>query len=235
MISKIKVLIGVLAGFALVASAPIARAQNDMGNTNVPSVDFQDAPVRDVIRALFKSVGVTNYTIAQDVQGTVTISMKNMPLDTVLRNILNQVDATWRVEAGAYNIIKKEQNVDTGSGSGLPTDQIPTTDQRRLYRIKIQHADPQYVYMLLRGEMGFGNGPEVSALSGGGFGGGQGGFGGGGQGGFGGGGFGGGFGGGGQGGFGGGSGGFGGGSGGFGGGGFGGGRGGGGGGSGRGG
>lgn len=230
MISKIKVLIGVLAGFALVASSPIAHAQNDMGNTNVPSVDFQDAPVRDVIRALFKSVGLTNYTIAQDVQGTVTISMKNMPLDTVLRNILNQVDATWRVEAGAYNIIKKEQNVDTGGGAGLPTDQIPTTDQRRLYRIKIQHADPQYVYMLLRGEMGFGNGPEISALSGGGFGGGgSGGFGGGGQGGFGGGGFGGGFGGGGQGGFGGGSGGFGGGgSGGFGGGGFGGGRGGGG-------
>lgn len=192
MISKIKVLFGVLASIALVAAAPVALAQNDQGNKVIASIDFQDAPVRDVIRAVFKDAGVTNYTIAQDVQGTVTISMKNMPLDTVLRNVLNQVDATWRVEAGAYNIIKKEQNVDTGSGSGIPTDQIPATDQKRLYRINIQHADPQYVYMLLRGEMGFGAGPEVSALSIGGFGGGQGGFGGGGQGGFGGGGFGGG-------------------------------------------
>lgn len=225
MLNKIKVLMVVMAGFALVAAAPIAHAQNDQGNTLVPSIDVQDAPVRDVVRAIFKSVGVTNYTIAPDVQGTVTISMKNMPLDTVLRNILNQVDATWRMEAGAYVIIKKEQNVDTGGGATIPTDQIPTTDQRRLYRIKIQRADPQYVYMLLRGEMGFGSGPEISALSGGlggggGFGGGGqggGGFGGGGQGGFGGGGFGGG-----------GQGGFGGGGGGFGGGGFGGGRGGGG-------
>jgi hypothetical protein len=212
MLNKIKVLMVVMAGFALVAASPIAHAQNDQGNTLVPSIDVQDAPVRDVVRAIFKSVGVTNYTIAPDVQGTVTISMKNMPLDTVLRNILNQVDATWRMEAGAYVIIKKEQNVDTGGGASIPTDQIPTTDQRRLYRIKIQRADPQYVYMLLRGEMGFGSGPEVSALSGGRFGGGQGGFGGGGfggggfgGGGFGGGGFGGGgFGGGGQGGFGGG-------------------------------
>lgn len=33
---------------------------------------------------------------------------------------------------------------------------------KRLYRIRIQHADPQLVYLLLRGLTDFQHGPEIS-------------------------------------------------------------------------
>jgi len=199
---KSKILVSAMLGLALFGATPLASAQNDPRDQIIQSLELQDAPIRDALRILFKNVGVS-YTIASDVQGTVTASLKSVPFETALRNLLGQVDATYRVEASIFNIVRKETQTDVGGGNQLPNETLPTTDQKRFYRIKIQHADPQYVYMLLRGEMGFNSGPEISTLSGGGFGGGQGGFGGGGfgGGGQGGGGFGGGgFGGGGQGG-----------------------------------
>ncbi len=218
--TQTKRIMSALVGLALVGAAPIASAQNDPKDQIIPSIELQDAPIRDALRILFKNVGVS-YSIAPDVQGTVTASLKNVAFETALRNLLGQVDATYRLEGAIYTIVKKE--IDTGAGTTPNAEPLPTTtDQKNFYRIKINRADPQYIYLLLRGEMGFGSGPEISTLQGGGgfggggFGGGQGGQGGGGfgggQGGFGGG-QGGGFGGSGGGGFGGGGGGFGGGGG----------------------
>lgn len=187
--NKVKLLIGTVIGLTLLGAAPMASAQNDPRDQNIASIELMDAPVRDALKTLFKMVNVS-YTIAADVQGTVTVSLKNVPFETALRNILGQVDATYRVEGGVFNIIKKE--LDTTTTNPQTPDQITPTDQKRLYRIKIQHADPQYVYELLKGNLGFGTGPEISTLQGGVRGQGGGGFGQGGGGGFGGGGFGGG-------------------------------------------
>lgn len=177
---KSKILVSAMLGLALFGATPLASAQNDPRDQIIQSLELQDAPIRDALRILFKNVGVS-YTIASDVQGTVTASLKSVPFETALRNLLGQVDATYRVEASIFNIVRKETQTDVGGGNQLPNETLPTTDQKRFYRIKIQRADPQYVYMLLRGEMGFNSGPEISTLSGGGFGGqGGGGFGGGG-------------------------------------------------------
>lgn len=203
-------------GIALVAAAPMSFAQNDPRDKVIGSLELQEADVRDALRVLFKNVDVS-YTVATDVQGTVTVNLKNQTFETVLQAILKQVNATYRVEGGIYNILRKVEDtgpvISTGGQENLPN----TADQKRVYKLKVRHADPQFIYNLLIGQSGWNNQPEISTGSIGG-GGGQGGFGGGGQGGFGGGS--GGFGGGGMGGggFGGGSGGFGGGSGGFGGG-----------------
>jgi hypothetical protein len=191
-------------GMLLLGVAAPVMAQNDPRDQNIPSIELQEADIRDALKILFKNVGVS-YTVANDVQGTVTVSLRDKPFETVLQALLRQVDATYRVEGGIYNIIKKELAVVPEGGGG--TENLPNpADQKRLFRLKINRADPQMIYLLLRGEAGFGGGPEISTLvsgggQGGGFGGG--GFGGGG---FGGGGLGGGssFGGGGQGGFGGG-------------------------------
>jgi len=41
--------------------------------------------------------------------------------------------------------------------------QDPSTPPvKRLYKIRIQHADPQLVYLLLKGEAHFGTPPELS-------------------------------------------------------------------------
>ncbi|MGI8922661.1 MAG: hypothetical protein ACR2HJ_01245, partial [Fimbriimonadales bacterium] len=202
----------VLAG---VLSTPVSAQPQDPRNQMVPSLELQDADVRDALRLLFESVGVTNYTIANDVQGRITVKLTNVPFETALRNVLNQVDATWSIEAGIYQIKKREEPPTPGTG---PTEVTPPAASKVLRKIQINHADPQLIAYLLSGQLSFGISPELSTVAGaatrggqGGFGGGQGGFGGG-QGGFGGGQ-------GGQGGFGGGQGGLGG--GGFGGGGFG--------------
>jgi hypothetical protein len=224
-------MIGAIAMVGLIAVPATVEAQ-DLRDKTVPSLELQDADVRDALRLLFESVGVTNYTIASDVQGRITVKLTNVPFETALRNILDQVGATWSIEAGIYQIKKREEP--PAPSTGPSTTETPQATQV-IRKIQIQHADPYLIALLLSGNQDFAAQPEYSTQAGGfgnfggGFGGQGGGFGGqsGFGGGFGGGGFGGGFGGGGFGGGGFGGGGFGGGGfggGGFGGGGFGGGR-----------
>src|SRR5690349_12483362 len=93
-------------GLALVVAAPMASAQNDPRDKIIGSLELQEADVRDALRVLFKNVEVS-YTVSTDVQGTVTVSLKGQTFETVLQAILKQVNATYRVEGGIYNIIRK--------------------------------------------------------------------------------------------------------------------------------
>ena len=217
---------------------PIAFAQGDVLDHKILSAEYQNSDLREVLKSLFREVGAS-YSIGADVQGTVTMSMKDAKFELVLQNVLAQVGATYRYEGGTFVILKRE--VPTPGGTETP-DGVPKPTSRSITRkIPIKSADPQLIAMIIggsgQGQQQWAASPEPTSLSRmssgqGGFGGGQGGFGqGGGQGGFGqggmgGGGFGGGssggfggggFGGGSSGGFGGGGGGFGGGGGGFGG------------------
>jgi hypothetical protein len=190
-------------------SAAISTAQDSVLDKIVPSAQYQQADVRDVLQTLFKNV-MADYSLAPDVQGTVTISSTNQRFEAILQNVLAQVDATYRYEGTTFIITKKQ---DLGGGTG-PTDTGPTTTTRKKItrRIQIRSADPALIALLLAGQsQNWSGSPEISSMQR--IGGGGNGFGGGGQGGFGGGGFGGGgqggfggggFGGGGQGGFGGG-------------------------------
>ena len=201
---------------SLMAVAPSAMAQNDPSNTRIPSLELNQADVRDALSTLFNNVKDVSYMVAPDVVGVVTARLKDVTFETALRNILQQVNATYRVEGGVYQILLKEVPNVTG---GTTTPDLPTTstDNKVTLRIKIRSSDPAYIIGMLNGSFQPGTPPEISAMQGrgmmggmggmGGFGGGMGGFGGG-MGGFGGG----------MGGFGGGMGGFGGGMGGFGGG-----------------
>lgn len=90
-----------------VAAAP------DTSNTIISSLMLDDADVRDALKQLFKLAEVTNYSIATSIQGVVTLSVKNQPFETCLRNILAQVHATYRVEGSVYIIIpKRDDSVD---------------------------------------------------------------------------------------------------------------------------
>lgn len=223
-----KKLLGPILGVVLVATlmlAPtLARAQDDPRDKRIPSLELDQADVRDALKIIFR-VAQADYVVAPDVGGTITVSLKDLPFETVLRNVLNQVNATYRVEDGVYNIITKP--VITPTVPTLPEDLTANTPAKPIVRIRINSADPALIADILRGSADIFSSPERSAISslggggggggfGGGFGGGGnsggfggGGFGGGNSGGFGGGGFGGGSGGFGGGGFGGGSGGFG--------------------------
>ncbi len=226
-----KFLLSALIAASVFTLAPVKSyaQQQDPANQIIPSLELEQADVREAIKILFRNLNVS-YSIAPEVQGTVTVSLRNVPFETALQNILKQVNATYRVEGGVYQIIARiDPGVTTGPEQlpgGTPAAKPP------IRRLKIRSADPMFIMMMLSGTQSTQISPEMSTImkspgggqgggqggqGGGGFGGGQGGFGGQGGGGFGGGQGGGGFGGSG-GGFGGGGGGFGGGGGGFGGG-----------------
>jgi len=164
-------------GIALVAAAPMSFAQNDPRDRIIGSLDLADADVRDALRILFKNVGSDiSYTVAGDVQGTVTVNLKDKTFETVLNAILSQVGATYRIDGGIYNIIRKPEDTPPPQGN-TGGGEIPTTgSDTRLYKLKIKHADPQFVYRLLTGSLGWNDTPELTnQISGGGGGGGFGG------------------------------------------------------------
>jgi hypothetical protein len=187
----IKIAVSMAFGAALFAGAPLkAFAQQDPSTKIIPSLEYQQADVREALQALFKNVGV-DYSIAPEVQGQVTVSLRNVPFSTALQNILKQVDATYRIETGVWEIVKREEKETTANQGPDTTALTPTTVTRR---IKIYSADPELIAMLIGAKAGVQNwslAPEISSLRKGGGGqggqGGQGGLGGGSMGGLGGG------------------------------------------------
>ncbi|MCH8977928.1 MAG: hypothetical protein IH945_01635 [Armatimonadetes bacterium] len=183
--------LAIAGALAMAPAAVLAQTQDDK---IIPSLDLDQADIRDALKIIFKNAGYS-YSVDQNVQGTVTVHLTNIPFETALRNVLNQVVATYRIVAGIYNIVLRPTQ---GPGDGGVVPPVPEANEiiRKIY---IRSADPALIFAILSGTADIGTMPESSTLSfGGGFGGqggfgggGRGGFGGGGQGGFGGGGFGG--------------------------------------------
>lgn len=76
-----------------VALAPIgARAQQVDPNANKPiSLNFEQAPIQNVLKAIFSSVGA-NYSVDPDVQGNVNIQMNNVGFDAALQSLLSSMN-----------------------------------------------------------------------------------------------------------------------------------------------
>lgn len=143
------------------------------------SLEMEQVDVREAIRALFKSTKVS-YSIAPDVQGLITVNLKNVPFETALLNITRQVDSTFRIVGGVYEIVKKEQDIQVPPDSTTP---INTKTQRERRRVYVRSSDPQFLAALIGGTgTNFTLTPEMSTVKNGGNGGfGNSGFGGGGS------------------------------------------------------
>jgi hypothetical protein len=98
-------------------SAQRAEQTGASGNRNLMDLTLDNADVRDALREIFKT-GKVSYTIAPNVQGTVTVSLKNVSFETALGNVARQVDATYRVEGGVYNVVKAGGAGGQGFGGG---------------------------------------------------------------------------------------------------------------------
>jgi type II secretory pathway component GspD/PulD (secretin) len=141
----------------------LAAAQEDISQKQIPSLELDQADVREALRALFKNVNVS-YSIAPEVQGSVTVSLKNVSFDLALQNVLRQVDATYRVEGGVYEIVKRAETIAPTSGPE-PVGPVKTTIVRR---IKIRSADPQFIAAMLgvkAGNQSYTIAPEMSTIA----------------------------------------------------------------------
>jgi hypothetical protein len=224
---KIQLVLAAIAVLMAAQASPLLAQQGGDPTQRRVTVKYDQADVRFVLKQLFDSVGVS-YTLDPNVQGTVTVSLTDVPFTVALDNILRPLNLTYRVENGVYFVTVRQPeetplapNIDTTTPDEGVRLNLPE-------KVQLNYASPTLIAALLGGtlisyaqyELQSGGGGLGGGFGGfGGLGGGFGGFGGGGLGGFGG--LGGGFGGFGGGGLGGGFGGFGGGGfGGFGGGGF---------------
>ena len=165
---------------------PLAFAQGDILDHKISSAEYQNADLREVLKTLFKEVNAS-YSIPPDIQGSITLSMKDAKFELVLQNVLAQVNATYRYEGGVFVILKREDP--TLANPSQDPNAPPTKAGKIVRKIYIRSADPQLIAMLIGGTTGAGTqnwmaSSEITSLSrmgsSGGFGGGGGNMGGGG-------------------------------------------------------
>ena len=155
-----------LAGVFLLSGAflPAHAAVEDPRNKLVPYLNLEQSSIHDALRILFKIAGAP-YTIESNVQGFVTVKLENQPFETVLRNVLNQIGATYRVQEGVYEIVMRP--VPTSSREyGAPSSVPSEASAEGIRRIFIQSADPQLIMTLLTQTYGstLKLSPEISVL-----------------------------------------------------------------------
>jgi hypothetical protein len=155
----------------------ISPAQDDILNKQLDSVEFQNADLREALKSIFNQVGA-NYSIPPTIQGTVTASFKKARFETVLQNLLQQVNATYRYDAGVFMIVLREETAPPVDGTD--TGEAPKAKTAKIIRkVYIRSADPMLIAMLLGGNGGSQNyfaSPEPLAqmgMMGGGMGGGM--------------------------------------------------------------
>jgi type II secretory pathway component GspD/PulD (secretin) len=142
-----------------------AFAVEDPRDQNIPYLNLNNVDVRDAISSLFRNTEVS-YSVDGSVQGSVTIRLENQPFESVLRNMLNQVNATYRVQDGLYEIIaRKKPTPPSFAPPANAAEEVPAGENIR--RIPINCADPALIVKLL--SAGFTgdwkSGPEISLLT----------------------------------------------------------------------
>lgn len=119
------------------------------------SVDARDADLRETLTALFKQAEVANYAIAPNVQGTVTLRLKDQPLDNAL-NVLARTASprfSWSKTDGIYEVKRRA----TRRTSSEPEAASPTTEEEslglgdgtRVEVIRLMYADARDIAAVL--------------------------------------------------------------------------------------
>ncbi|HIE51992.1 MAG TPA: hypothetical protein EYP85_09555 [Armatimonadetes bacterium] len=70
------------------------------------SIELKDTDVREALRKLGEQAGV-GFVLAPQVRGRLTARLHNLPLQRVLRLLLDQVNATFEVQEGIYLVYPK--------------------------------------------------------------------------------------------------------------------------------
>ena len=146
----------VLAAIAVLVAAQasplLAQQQGGDPTQRRVTVKYDQADVRFVLKQLFDSVGVS-YTLDPNVQGTVTVSLTDVPFTVALDNILRPLNLTYRVENGVYFVTVRQPeeaplapNVDTTTPEEGVRLNLPE-------KIQLNYASPTLIAALLGGSL----------------------------------------------------------------------------------
>ena len=97
---KTKLILAAIAVLMAAQASPLLAQQGGDPTQRRVTVKYDQADVRFVLKQLFDSVGVS-YTLDPNVQGTVTVSLTDVPFTVALDNILRPLNLTYRVENGS--------------------------------------------------------------------------------------------------------------------------------------
>jgi hypothetical protein len=132
--------LGSLFAIASMAIASPALSQDSTGKR--VTLNIENADLRYALKLLFSSAGL-NYTLDQAVQGTVTVSLTEVPfrtaLESVLRSTQSQIPLTYRMEDNIYIISPKAPEIIVGGGE-VPTEPAPEP-KKRFVKIQLNFAD----------------------------------------------------------------------------------------------
>lgn len=87
--------------------SPVATANPTQQSGNV-DMDLQDADIRIAIKTIFVHSNKESYILDNNVQGKVTLLLRDVPFNVGLQTILESVGATYTIEAGIYKIFPKK-------------------------------------------------------------------------------------------------------------------------------
>jgi hypothetical protein len=113
------------------------------------SVDLRDAPVRSALEQLFREAKL-DFVIAPDVQGTVTMTLKDLPLEQVLKIICrsNSIPLTFTKEGKRYEVKVRKASVNTQTPE-VRVPEPPATTAANYEVINLQHLDPRQLTGIL--------------------------------------------------------------------------------------
>jgi hypothetical protein len=165
---KTRLVLAAIAVLVAAQASPLLAQQGGDPSQRRVTVKYDQADVRFVLKQLFDSVGVS-YTLDPNVQGTVTVSLTDVPFTVALDNILRPLNLTYRVENGVYFVTVRQPeeaplapNVDTTTPEEGVRLNLPE-------KIQLNYASPTLIAALLGGSLiGY---AQYELQSGGGFGG----------------------------------------------------------------
>lgn len=188
----VSVLLAALTAGAAVAPV-LAQGDNDPRNTRV-TLELTNTPVRAAIQALFRFVPF-NYTIGTNVDGMISVSLKDVPFEVALRSItrINEPKLVFRrAEGNVYEIDVKPEVDPTLAAQQQPPaveEETPVEARKIPQKIQLNFGRVDLIGQLFPGRVtivrdeeeagGYGGGYGGYGGGYGGFGGGYGGFGGG--------------------------------------------------------
>lgn len=127
--------------FALVGAWSGSAVAQSADYKVISELNADKEDVREVLRTLFRRADVS-FSIAPEVQGSVTFQMRNVTFGDALQHILKQVDATYWFRGGIYYVEAKGQGPDSQiriGGDPAHVDKTPpiiTQDDKFLYILR---------------------------------------------------------------------------------------------------
>lgn len=131
------------------AGLPSASLARDPGVHRPLTLDFVRADVRNVLR-LFADLGDVNILYGEDVDGDITLKLRDVPWETALRMILKTKGLEMEREGNLIRVAKAETFARERDAELDARDACLKTAPLRTRFVRVNYADPNQIAELIK-------------------------------------------------------------------------------------